>query len=93
MSFKTDRARFKRHAQQPNGWKFARYKMANYFHGQATIAASAGDLAEQAAFKRRPRTRGRCPPPLAPCALCWCAAAAHRRRQKSREALGITADD
>ena len=27
MSFKTDRARFMRHAQQPNGWKFARYKI------------------------------------------------------------------
>ena len=50
MSFKTDRARFMRPHSSPTGAKFARDNMANYFHGQAAIAACAGDLAEQAAF-------------------------------------------
>jgi hypothetical protein len=50
MSHKSDRARFKHREHQPNGWKFARHKMANYFHGHATIAASAGDLEERAKY-------------------------------------------
>ena len=66
MSFKTDRARFERRAEQPNGWKFARFKMANYFDEQATLAASAGDLEERAAFLKAAEDARTLSPSLGP---------------------------